>query len=394
MSSLLGQISSPRKGIKMLYRALLCFALLAALSGCVSTTSTTTTTPSAMNRLYNGTASVGDFLTVTVNSTAQTITYDDISNGETGTAIPYTVNADGSYSIADPAGNLVTAYEVPGYAMLIEAEKMGPNENTMALVMAVESGQISLPAIAGNYNYMQFRTSSGGISVGSITVSSSSATSTEYWPYGALNQDDSSFGGQTMSLTTATEDSSGTFITMPAPGGGNATIFGTANGFFIVDTPNGSILGLPQAASSAFDSSFAGTYSGILYQKTNAQNGAGNVETGTPAFDKVSLQVQSSGAATLSDGSGKTIATGTLAPVADTGYLYNGSDSKLTNPCNGVFTFRVNANGVQQDFFVTFVNNNGTSAALFSSFWAPTPWAAGNGSYTYNYLYGIGLMKP
>jgi len=380
----------------MTYRVPICFVLLVALTGCLSTTPTTSTTTSpassSANRLYNGTASVGDFLTVTVNSSAQTISYDDISNGETGTGIPYTVNADGSYSIADPAGNLVAGYEVPGYALLIEANKMGPSENTMALVTAVESGQISLATVAGTYNYMQFRTSIGGADVGSVTVGSTSATSTSYWPFGEIAGNNDAFGGQAMPFTGAVEDSSGTFMTMPDPGGtGNATIFGTANGFFIVDTANGSILGLPQASSSAFDSSYAGTYAGILYEKTNVTPGPGNTEVGTPSFDTVSLAVQASGAVIMTDPAGNTLANGTLTPVANASYLFNGSGTELTNSCNGLFTFRINGGGMQKDFFFTFVNNNGTSAVLFSKFWAPSPWATAS---TYNYFYGVGLMKP
>jgi hypothetical protein len=355
-----------------------------------NTSSVTTST----NRLYNGTASVGDFLTVTLNPTAQTISYDDITNGETGTAIPYTVNADGSYAIADPTGNLVAAYEVPGYALLIEANKVGPSQNTMALVTAVESGPISLSALAGTYNYMQFRTSSGGVNVGSVTVTSASATNTSYWPFGEIDGDNDAFGGQAMPLAGTTLDPSGTFITMPDPGGsGNVTVFGTANGFFVVDTPQGSILGLPQAATSAFNPSYAGTYSGILYEKTNVTPVQGsNGEVGTPAFDKVSLVVQASGAVNMTDGAGNTLATGTLTPVADASYLYNGSGAELTNPCNGMFTVRINGGGMQKDFFYTFVNNNGTNAVLFSKFWAPAPWTAA--SRPYNYFYGVGLMQP
>lgn len=367
-----------------------CLSVVTALTGCAS--APTASAPNSSTRLYNGTAAVGDFLTFTVNPTAQTISYNDISNGESGTAIPYTVNADGSYAIADPAGNLTAAYEVPGYAMLFEANKVGSNQNTKALITAIESGPISLSSVGGTYNYMQFRTAGGGVDLGSITIAPASATNTDYWPYGALDQDGGTFGGGSIPFTGASEDASGTFFTIPAPGGGNATVFGTANGFFIVDTPNGSILGLPQAASAAFDPSAAGTYTGIVFEKTNAQIGVGNVESGTPAFDKVSLQVQSSGAVTLSDAAGKTLGTGTLAPVASTSYLYDGTSALLNNPCNGLFTFRVNANGVQQDFFVTFVNNNGTHAALFSSFWAPAPWVPADND-TYNYLYGVGLMK-
>ncbi len=373
-------------------RALFCLGILvgigAALTGCLSTT----TSPSSSSlRLYNGTASVGDFLPVTVNSAAQTITFNDVSNGETGTAIPYTVNADGSYSIADPTGNLVAAYEIPGYALLIETNKMGANQNTMAQVTAVESGQISLATLAGNYNYMQFRTASGGLEVGSIAVTSAPATNTSYWPFGEIDGNNDAFGGQTMPFTNATEGSSGSIITMPSTGGGgDAYIFGTANGFFIVDTPNGSILGLPQAASPAFDASYSGTYSGILYEKPNTTPGPGNTEIGTPSFDQVSFQVQSTGAVTLTDAAGNSLAAGTRTPVAEASYPYNGGSAERTNPSNGRFTFRVNAAGVERDFFVTFVNQDGTSAALFSAFWAPSPWTAGSDC---NYFYGVGLMK-
>src|SRR4029077_3839152 len=121
------------------------------------------------SRTYHGTASVGDFMTITLDSTAQTIAYTDVSNGDSGT-VPYSVNADGTYTLTDPNNNLVAAYEVPSYALLIQAAKTGPTMNTPALITAVESGQISMSTFAGHaYNYMQFRTASGGLEVGSIS---------------------------------------------------------------------------------------------------------------------------------------------------------------------------------------------------------------------------------
>ena len=103
-------------------------------------------TPSS--RVYHGTASVGDFMTITIDSGAQTIAYTDVSNNTSGT-VPYTVNSDGTYALSDPTGNLVGAYEVPNYALLIQAAKTGPNSNTPALITAVESGQISLATFEG-----------------------------------------------------------------------------------------------------------------------------------------------------------------------------------------------------------------------------------------------------
>ncbi len=98
---------------------------LLVLSGCGSTASIPNPVTSA--RSYNGTASVGDFLTITLDPVAHTLTYTDISNGDSG-IVPYTVNADGTYALNDSTGNLVAAYEVPNYALLIQAAKTGANQ--------------------------------------------------------------------------------------------------------------------------------------------------------------------------------------------------------------------------------------------------------------------------
>src|ERR1700675_4625297 len=79
------------------------------LTGCSSTTA-----PGTARRAYSGTASVGDFLRITLDPAAHTLTYTNVSNGDTGT-IPYTVNVDGTYTLQDPQGVLVAAYEVPNF---------------------------------------------------------------------------------------------------------------------------------------------------------------------------------------------------------------------------------------------------------------------------------------
>src|SRR5271163_734197 len=132
-------------------RSLLLLTLLFEMS-CSSTPRSTVTSPAS--RVYHGTASVGDFMTITVDSSAQTIAYTDVSNNTSGT-VPYTVNSDGTYTLNDPTGNLVGAYEVPNYALLIQAAKTGPSEDTPALITAVESGQISLATFEAHpYNFM------------------------------------------------------------------------------------------------------------------------------------------------------------------------------------------------------------------------------------------------
>src|SRR4029077_9840718 len=102
--------------------------------GCSSKVTQPSTSSSA--RTYNGTASVGDFMTISIEPTAHTLTYTNHSNGDAGT-VSYTVSGDGSYTISDPSGNLLTAYEVPNFALLLQAAKTGPGHDQKSLVTAV-----------------------------------------------------------------------------------------------------------------------------------------------------------------------------------------------------------------------------------------------------------------
>jgi hypothetical protein len=258
------------------------------------------------------------------------------------------------------------------------------------LVTAVESGPISLATFEGqSYNYMQFRTSSGGVDVGSVNINAQGTGSTSsYWPYGALNSDNNSaFNSNSLDVAAAVLDPSGSFLTIPDPGSSGVFdyVFGTANGIFAVDTQNGAILGLKKAASASFDPSSAGTYNGIYYKKKNASMGEGNnTETGTASQGNATITVTSAGQLTVTDASGNTIATGTLTPVSSVSTLY-GSAGELDDPCNGLFTFQfINSNGLQQEVFVAFMGQ----AMLFSSFSAKPPWGSGG---NYNYFYGVGL---
>jgi hypothetical protein len=72
------------------------------------------------------------------------------------------VNPDGTCTLNDPTGNLIAAYEVPNYALLVQATKTGPNHDALALVTVVDKGTISMATWGHSFNYMQFRTSSGG----------------------------------------------------------------------------------------------------------------------------------------------------------------------------------------------------------------------------------------
>lgn len=368
----------------MKLRIFLAMATAAALIGCGTSSTPVTPVTQQSARGYNGTASVGDFLNITLDPVAHTITYTNKSNGDAG-VVPYTVNADGTYTLNDPAGNLVSAYEVPNFAMLIQAAKTGPNHNTPALITAVQSSQISIATWASHtYNYMQFRTAAGGLEIGSVNISSVGDIGiTHYWPYGAFNNDPNGpFGGGGFSHTLLQNDPSGTFMKLADDGGpGFDYIFGTPNGVFAVDTLNGAILALQKAASKNFDPTMAGVYKSIYYQKTGANTGVGNVETGTASLGKATITINSTGGVVLQDAQGVTMLQATLTPVADATYLYDGTVNKLQDPCWGLFTFRVVNGSQQQDVFVTFVNG----AILFSSFTSNGP------GQPYDYLYGTGL---
>src|SRR5205823_1050387 len=143
------------------------------------------------------------------------------------------------------------------------------------------------------------------------------------------------------------------------------------------------ILGLPKASSKTFAASRAGTYTAIFYEKADAQTGQGNIETGTPTEGKATVTISASGLMTITDSQDNTLASGTLAGVADTAYLYNGTANELSDPMYGMFTFRMTTGGVQQDVFVSFQGN----AVIFASFQTALP----IGNYApYTYYYGVG----
>jgi hypothetical protein len=371
--------------MKMMKAAQLTLLVAACwLSSCSSTPPVTQTVQPKAVRAYNGTASVGDFLTITVDSTAHTIAYKNYTNGQTGT-VPYTVNSDGTYTIADPDGNLLSAYEVPGTALMVEAANQGPQQNTDALITAIESTPVAIGTFGGrSFNYLQLRTAAGGVELGTIAIDAQGDIQhAGYWPFGALQQPPNQFNGGSFPASSVQEDASGNFFTINESGGSSDKVFGTQSGFFAVDTGNGTILGLPKASSKAFSAANAGTYTALFYEKVGAQTGQGNIETGTAVEGKATVTISASGGVTIADSQGNTLAGGTLAAVADTSYIYDGTSNKLSDPCNGMFTFRTSANA-QQDVFVSFQGN----AVVFASFQTALPLT----NYApYTYFYGVGL---
>ena len=72
-------------------RGILALLIVLFATGCASNFTSSATSP----RSYNGAASVGDFLTITLDPAAHTLKYTNLSNQDTGT-IPNTVNSDGT----------------------------------------------------------------------------------------------------------------------------------------------------------------------------------------------------------------------------------------------------------------------------------------------------------
>jgi hypothetical protein len=382
--------------------ALLGFSLYCG-GGSSSTPSTPSTPAPPAVRNYQATASVGDFLTITVDATAHTIAYTNVTNGETGT-VSYTVGADGAYDITTPGGHMLKAYEIPGLALVASMDDTGPTQSTTSLVTAILKAPISLGWLESKkFNYMQFRTNDGGMEVGSVSIDANGNVYHQgYWPYGDLMTQCGQTGGThsaspfqngIFDATLFAADPSGNFLTLNEGGGnGTDTIFATQGGCFVVDMSNGSMVGMPQAASSAFDASFAGSYRALCYDKLDAVAGGNNPEGGTGRVDGYSLTLSAGGALTVQDRNGATVVNTTIQPVSSTSYLQG--TEKMTDTCPGLFTYRVppsGANTMQQDVFLTFLSGG---AILFCSFsYDTTQPLVSNIQPHYSYFYGVALKQ-
>jgi hypothetical protein len=251
--------------------------------------------------------------------------------------------------------------------MMIETAKSGPNQDTPALITAIESVPASINTFAGrNFNYLQLRTAAGGMEAGTISIDARVTSNTTATGRSGCSAKACSMEAASRPLRcrkTPRETSSRS----PIAEDRTTTRSARRVDFFAVDTGNGTILSLPKAATKSFDATTAGTYTAIYYEKANAQTGQSNVETGTPTEGKV----------TITDSQNHVMATGTLTAVADTSYLYDGTASELSDPFCGMFTFRATTASSQQDVFASFQGN----AVISSSFATGLP-VAGYAPYT------------
>jgi hypothetical protein len=265
--------------------------------------------------------------------------------------------------------------------MVVEAANAGPLHDSAALITAVESVPASVDTFAGqNFNYIQFRTRDGGVEIGNVTIDAQ-VNITGYDPWGIMWTLSNYFNSGTFAASGTQEDASGNFFTVVEQDGSTSTVFGTQSGLWAGDNDNGAIIGLPKASSKAFNSVSAGTYSAIYYEKPNAdakQRGSRYAGGG-----KSQHNGGRRGSRDHYRQPNNVMASGTLAAVADTPYVYDGTPNTLPDPCYGMFTFRTLTASLHQDVFVTFQGY----AVIFTSFQTALP-VQNNGTYTY--FYGVG----
>ncbi len=341
-------------------------------------------------RSYRGASSAGDFLSITVtpeSASAGTISYTDVTNHRSSAGIPYAVGSDGGYVISDPDGVVMSGYEIPGAGLVLHVRKGGTED---ALVVAGETSRVTLDGLRGSYNTMRFRTKQGGITVGSAEVNGDEMRLRGYSPlaaFAARNQGQTSaeaaFENAAHAAAEFAPAADGTYLSRAAPRRYEEALMcyftRAEQGFFLAATPEGAVIGVPQAESAAFESSYAGTYQGMYYQKTDVEAAPGGAEIATPIVDPVEVSVGADGMVTLTDASsGGVLAAGTLKPLSEA----------IAGSGKGMFTFRVTVNGMKQDFFAAFAAVHGKRAMVFSSFWAGE---GGMRSAEYNYFYGVGL---
>lgn len=183
-------------------------------------------------------------------------------------------------------------------------DKAGPGQNTHCLAFAVQQAPIDLASMKQNsYNFMQFRVNSGGMEIGAAWFTGDDLPTTPYRPFGDLNAE-GAIDTSAMDTTTWSADPSGMFLSVYEPGDGTSTVFATPSGTLLVDTPNGNIICLKQAATKDFNPAHAGVYKAVVYFKNDAQE-LGGVETGTVCVDLGTMTITESGHLAVTNEAGR-----------------------------------------------------------------------------------------
>jgi hypothetical protein len=344
---------------------------------------------------YHAAAPVGDFLTLTIDASAHTIAYVNVTNGDAGT-VSYTDRSDGGMDVTDPHGDLVLCYQLPGKAVVCRGDTLGPTAATRE--PALLFGVLDAPLVKddlrglGGVGYMQFRTKEGGMEVGHFTLDADgNAAGNAWFP---MNQvfptpppqcyGKSEYNELSISFADFADDPTYGCVerTESTPDGPKVSrVFGTPSGDYMVDAPGGALFIWRDAASTAFDPANAGSYSALVYGKhVSYQSG---VETGTPEIVTAAVQIGATGTITVTQGTDAVFDAVELLPFA--GSPWQGA-TRVTDPTPGLFYFMDGADPV----FVTFFQD----ALAFATFHPDAVAATCSDVAEYSYTYGIAVKAP
>jgi hypothetical protein len=328
------------------------------------------------NHVYQSTASVGDFLVVTIDKQAHTVSYENKTNGWAASDVHYTVDAQGMYTFEDPNGHLNAAIELEDYALVLDVDKAGPHRDTRAIAIGALAQKVSLADMTGsdgagkNYLHMQFRTSNGGMEIGYVNASSVGTKLTvqheSYWPRGAGMMHGYAFhvAEQPLVFDVPTGLARGDYIQLSSVDTSSdeheeLTLFKTGSGFAF-DMSNGNMILIDQPVDGTFNPAWAGSYRALAYEKRDARGtSAGEAEPGTSMVHLTDLSLSESGH--LSGNGGALSAD--LIPVASASWLTGPGKLDATR-ARGLFTFHNETPGGTSEVFVCFVRNG----FLFASF--------------------------
>ena len=344
---------------------------------------------------YQTTASVGDFLQITLDKEAHTATYLNKTNGLTARDFPYALDGKGGYAFADPNGHLRAAVELEDHALVVDVDKAGPNRDTRALAIGAATQPISLADLADRtLNMMQFRTRNGGMEVGNVVLATRGNGLTvdlqRYWPRGAMANGAPPFHVGLMG-TLPVQEGPGEhdFLTLAETARGVTTmdyVFKTSSGLAI-DMSNGNIVMLEQPASKDMDPASEGSYRALAYRKQGARGGPDDErEPGELTVGFLDMAVNAAGHFLAVDHDHEVLIDDDLVPVPDVSYL-TGAGKLDPARSKGIFTFRTHGPTGNRDVFVIFTR----TGLLFSSFTGRVP--EGGGDAPYDYFYGAAVKR-
>ena len=308
-------------------------------------------TPPAAVDHYNGTASVGDFLGVTIDHHASVIHWTNGTNGESGEA-PFTVASDGALLVATDTGQIKKAYEIPGYGMLALDANAGPAHDRPSPVFLwekVAATKSEFRAMAGNM--LQFRNSGAfEVGCGSIASDGSTLTHSGYGPEELVHGGSPFVQGVTLPILTAPPADPAAFdgivladrpdgtisfqgykSSLPGPDGNPGVLF-RAGSSWVIDVDNGSVFFLDAPATKTWQASNAGTFHLMGWRVSGVTGSA----AGTGTFFETTVTLDATGTMTVDDPDGGPATVVDLVPFADDSDL--AWTGRVDLACNGLFT--------------------------------------------------------